>query len=125
MTVIPSCCLLHFGDFLGRGPMCVEGEFIWKLKDKVDRDWLGGYQNLVPMSMQPPHDPDDLTTQPEGVDSTLINKLSPEVRNVLSQQSMRLFFRFLDYATITYVFLTLIGVVGVGQRLELTFFSVL
>lgn len=68
-----------------RGPLCIEGEFIWKLKDKIDRDWLGGYQGLVPMSMQTTPNPN----APPPTDPSLINQLSPEVEHVLSQQTMR------------------------------------
>ena len=73
-----------------RGPMCVEGEFIWRLKDRIDRDWLGGYNDLVPMSMQPPpSDPDSDATRRAAEPGVLMRQLSPEVQQVLSQQSMR------------------------------------
>ena len=71
-----------------RGPMCVEGEFIWKLKDKIDRDWLGGYRDLVPMSMQPASD-STTSVQSASSEDHLIYSLSPEVQHVLSQQTMR------------------------------------
>lgn len=75
----------YHGD---RGPMCVEGEFVWKLKDKIDRDWLGGYRDLVPMSMQPAAD-STASVQSTGSEDHLIYSLSPEVHHVLGQQTMR------------------------------------
>ena len=29
-----------------KGPLGVEGAYLWKLKDEIDRKWMSGYQNL-------------------------------------------------------------------------------
>ncbi len=32
-----------------KGPLGIEGEFLWQLKDRIDRVWMSGYQNLPDM----------------------------------------------------------------------------
>ncbi len=32
-----------------KGPLALEGEYLWKLKDKIDRQWIAGYIDLPDM----------------------------------------------------------------------------
>ena len=32
-----------------RGGFCLEGAFLWRLKDKIDREWMAGYKDLPEM----------------------------------------------------------------------------
>lgn len=76
--------------FYFRGPICIEGANIWKLKDKIDRDWLAGYQKLVPMGMSSSLSRSgDSSSTLNSLDADPLYNLSPEVHQVLSHQSMR------------------------------------
>ena len=31
-----------------KGPLGIEGKYVWELKDKIDRDWMAGYSTALP-----------------------------------------------------------------------------
>lgn len=37
------------GAVASKGPLALEGEYLWKLKDRIDRQWMDGYQTLPDM----------------------------------------------------------------------------
>jgi selenide,water dikinase len=41
-----------------RGPIALKGEYLWQLKDSIDRGWMRGYQELPSMTMAAPAVPD-------------------------------------------------------------------
>jgi hypothetical protein len=101
------CILSSFESEIGisvycRGPICLEGNYMWKLKDKIDRNWISGYKTLGSM-LAPMNAPitlskrsissetlrsDSATSRSNGEGSSVL-QLSPEVASLIAQQQMR------------------------------------
>ena len=49
LPISPSVGIISTGDgyaIASKGPLGIEGSYLWDLKDKIDRQWIEGYNNL-------------------------------------------------------------------------------
>ena len=83
-----------------KGPVCIEGNYVWKLKDKIDRNWMDSYKKLSSTmfnSANPAIIPSQQTVSPvrsttaaapNEVDYS-VTQLTADAAEILSQQAMR------------------------------------
>lgn len=78
-----------------KGGMGLEGAFLWKLKDRIDRVWMAGYQQLPSMEemqLQKKKETGTSTT-PKDADETdvasLARSMGAETIELLSKAQMR------------------------------------
>jgi len=69
-----------------KGAYCVEGEYIWKLKDKIDRKWMLQYQEFPDMNGSTK---DDGSTAENEAYVQLTQSMGESTISVLEKQSMR------------------------------------
>lgn len=82
--------LISTGDkyaVASRGDHALEGEFLWKLKDDIDRTWMDGYCNLPDMDMDADMDADVNTTNTTttGPESSPESSPSPHLPSSVPQ----------------------------------------
>lgn len=83
-----------------KGPVCIEGNYVWKLKDKIDRNWMDSYKKLS-LTMMGSAKPavqngqkvvapaqSIITTVPSEPEYS-VTQLSVDAAEILSQQAMR------------------------------------
>ncbi len=64
-----------------KGPIGIEGSYLWKLKDKIDRVWMKGYQELPDMDKL-------MSTKPENA-IAVNDSMGEETIKLLSKSKMR------------------------------------
>lgn len=77
-----------------KGPCGVEGEFIWKLKDKIDREWMSQYSTKLPDKEQMMEEMAQLKRGREGSDGSddvpaVARDMGQETIDMLSKAKMR------------------------------------
>ena len=77
-----------------KGPCGVEGEFIWKLKDRIDREWMSQYSTKLPDKEQMMEEMAQLKRGREGSDGSddvpaVARDMGQETIDMLSKAKMR------------------------------------
>lgn len=72
-----------------KGAYCVEGEYIWKLKDKIDRKWMLQYQEFPDMNELSKDDKNDEAVAEKEAYLGLAQSMGESTISVLEKQSMR------------------------------------
>lgn len=71
-----------------RGDHALEGEFLWKLKDEIDRTWMDGYTNLPDMSQMNSTGIEDNNQFKSTIPHSLFNR-GPDALAAFAEVNMR------------------------------------
>ena len=76
-----------------KGPLALEGEYLWKLKDKIDRIWMAGYQELPDVEAMMASKAATASSSSSSKDNItydrLVNSLGGSTIEMLSKAQMR------------------------------------
>ncbi len=81
--------IINTGDhyaIASKGGMCVEGDFIFALKDKIDVSWMAGYQTLPSMEEMA----EKQKNNPPFDEASITHTMGPSVFELLAKAKMRL-----------------------------------